>query len=452
MQWLACVVLLVWASHCSAEFSKPEIASSKGQVHVTASDLQLHDPTNETDVISLRDLLEAFNALKTRVSLLESGKFEMSEIELAINKSVTAVEGRVQQSVSQLNMSMMTSIEDIEMSVSSLNSSVHADISDVKASVANNSQSILSAIDEAIEGLEDSQNSARESAINSVQDLVFNNTKKLRGIDELRSTVVDLSADVGYLVSHASNVTRCATDSSIHIGDGECAPAVKQCPMPTNPVNGKVVVSNPRYIVPGVTASYSCNSSDYFVLGGDSRVCSEKTYQFTPTVAPQCVRCEVTSCLKCAGVKDVCEVCAYGHDRTADGKACPVRKDTVYGLGWDQGYHKGDDAYYLPPGDLSWKSLAPKCTIKPARGAGALIRGTIYIVDRNCEMRSLPKGATAWRTEPSIPNLEGTSRCLNPYFANINGLSVASDGFYVFGRAGSARYQVDASGKGTWTR
>jgi alpha-glucosidase (family GH31 glycosyl hydrolase) len=45
-------------------------------------------------------------------------------------------------------------------------------------------------------------------------------TLSVAGFAETKNTVVRLAEDVAYLVAHAENVTKCATDGNVHAGDG----------------------------------------------------------------------------------------------------------------------------------------------------------------------------------------------------------------------------------------
>ena len=62
-------------------------------------------------------------------------------------------------------------------------------------------------------------------------------------------------------------------------------PAAVDCGSPNNPENGLVTVSGTTF---GSTATYTCNSSDYFVLGEPTRDCLDhgRWNCFAPTCAP----------------------------------------------------------------------------------------------------------------------------------------------------------------------
>ena len=477
-------VLVVVAAMLLLTAAEPELSAEGDKVYVNAADLILRDPSGTGADISLRDLLAQLKDLRSAQAALNASSVRLegrvgdlqangtqgvgTAVQEAINTAVGNTSSELEHIKSDLhaiNSTISTVTPTVQKAIDNASESILAVVSNNTAAIQANqasitdiqtngvvvSESVQAAIDAAIDGLAIEQNEARSSAIETLQTLVDRNTAVLTGFPELRESISTIGADVAYLITHADNVTRCAQDSGQHIGNGTCAPAVKQCPVPSAPRDGSVVVSNPRYIVPGVTAQYSCNDPRDFISGGDVRVCSEETFMFTPAVAPTCKQCLVPNCLRCAGVEDVCRLCAFGHDLTADGKSCLQRKDFTYVFGWNIGGHNGIEGFQLSPGATSWTDFQPRPSQVAVKGAGTIIEGNIFIVSRNGNTIALAQGSTTWNNAPSVP-YPGRDCCTTPFFATINGVSVSADGFYHFATAGSAVFKLNSTGSGFWTR
>lgn len=189
----------------------------------------------------------------------------------------------------------------------------------------------------------------------------------------------DLADNVKYLIAHSANVTSCATSGEVHIGDGTCIDPVPQCPRPAKPVNGSVELSA-DFIIPGVTATYSCPGHLAFVAGPKVRTCIEASLEFDGA-DPVCSVCEVTNCIRCVNHVDTCAECAYGHDLSADSKSCQERLGTIVVMGGSPGSgHNFRRSQSLAAKATSWSRFYPTPPITASGGAAALIRGTIYLV------------------------------------------------------------------------
>jgi len=265
----------------------------------------------------------------------------------------------------------------------------------------------------------------------------------LAGLPQTRKAVSDIASDVAYLLTHSANVTRCAADGDVHVGDGTCVNPIPQCEAPNPPRGGNVTLSS-KFIIPGVTAEYTCEGALAFVAGPSVRSCVEETLQFDGS-PPACKECEVSNCVRCVNDVDTCAECAYGHDLTADSKSCPERADTIVMM-----EHRS--AQSLSAKATSWERFYPNPPTQTEKGALSLMRGAMYLVGHGGHgscfgFYKLEKGASTWST---FPEIVGTTqfgstwigRVENPvFYATVNGVGNSEDGFYIFYLTGSAVYQ-----------
>jgi hypothetical protein len=128
----------------------------------------------------------------------------------------------------------------------------------------------------------------------------------------IRPVVTRLEGVVSSLLDHAANVTACAAGGDIHIGDGACVDPVPRCPRPMAPSYGAVALSA-DFIIPGVTATYTCGGANMFLSGPTVRTCNESLLGFNGAV-PECLVCGVVNCLQCVDSVNTCATCALGHD------------------------------------------------------------------------------------------------------------------------------------------
>jgi len=265
----------------------------------------------------------------------------------------------------------------------------------------------------------------------------------LAGLPQTQKAVADIAEDVVYLLAHSVNVTYCAAGGDMHVGDGTCANPIPQCEAPAAPSGGNVSISS-QFIIPGVTAEYTCSGATDFVAGPTVRTCVEATLEFDGT-DPSCLTCQVVNCVRCVSDVSTCAECAYGHDLTADSRSCPERSDTIIMM-------EGTNVQSLGAKATSWERFYPGPPAKAGKGALALIRGTTYLVGHgghssNFGFYKLDKGATTWSTFPKITgttqfNGDWIGYVSNPvFYCTINGVGTAEDGFYIFYLTGSAVYQ-----------
>ena len=279
---------------------------------------------------------------------------------------------------------------------------------------------------------------AKSKATNARVDQLV---KDLAGFDETKKTVGALAKDVAYVLSHTANATACAADGTVHAGDGECVDPIPSCPKPQAPTNQGVMTLSSTFIIPGVTATYTCPKEGTFLLGPDTRTCLLKTGKFDAT-DPDCKDCNVLNCKLCAGAQDTCGKCSYGHDLSANKKACEERKDTVFVLegGVPNARHSYRSLSMLPPNGGSWQNVFPSMPFSATNAAGSIIKGTIYYCNEDYRSRTgvyykLAPGSTKWVPFPGMGG--GADVTPSSFFATINGQSTKADGFYVFSKKSS---------------
>jgi len=200
---------------------------------------------------------------------------------------------------------------------------------------------------------------AKSSATNARVDELI---KDLAGFDATKATVSELAKDMQYVLSHAENVSACADDGEVHAGNGECVDPIPSCPKPETPDNEGTMTPSSEFIIPGVTAKYTCPKEGSFLKGAAVRTCSEKTALFTEEM-PECLDCKVLNCELCDGAQDVCGTCAYGHDLSVDKDSCDERKDTIIVLegGVPNAGHNYRSLSQLQPNAGAWENLLPSC-------------------------------------------------------------------------------------------
>lgn len=304
------------------------------------------------------------------------------------------------------------------------------------------------AIDAAATGLQTeifADTDAKSAATNARVDQLV---KDLAGFDSTKATVAELAKDIKYVLSHAANVTACAEDGTVHSGDGECVDPIPSCPKPDTPSNEGTMTLSSEFIIPGVTAKYACPKDGTFLKGPEVRSCSEKTAEFTEN-APECLECEVVNCELCAGAPDTCGTCAYGHDLSADKTSCDERKDTIIVLegGIPNARHNYNSLQMMAPNAGAWSNLLPNMPFSATNGAGALIKGTIYVVNVDYRTNSgvyykLEQGSRSWKTFPTMGG-NGKDVTAMSFYGTVNGISSKADGFYIFSRSASAVYKPD---------
>lgn len=314
----------------------------------------------------------------------------------------------------------------------------------MQATVAN-TDDVQNQVDAAMAGVLNEIRTEMAGQINPLAARVAVNEGMLVGSDIMRSTVSVLASDIEYIRAHMANTTSCAANGEMHTGDGTCIDPVPQCPVPEAPAGGSVALSA-DFVIPGVTARYSCAGARAFVAGTAVRTCVQDTLAFDGST-PRCLSCAVSNCLRCVNVTDNCAVCAYGHDLAADGSSCDERAMTIVWLGGQYQRHNFAQGQALDPNTNQFRYLLPH----PGGGTGgaaAIIRGTVYLVAGS--FRRLTRGATTWQPFSSA-NGPTWSTSSFPFYATINGEGDREDGFYVFGRNDAAVYQP-AIDESQWTR
>lgn len=214
--------------------------------------------------------------------------------------------------------------------------------------------------------------------------------------------------------------------------------ALNRSPKPQSPDGGNVSLSS-SYVIPGVTASYSCHEKGSFVLGDALRTCSIDTGDFDGR-SPSCPQCEVPNCLMCSGAVDRCGRCAWGHGVSVDRRRCEELSQTVILIGkghWDSSLE------LLPPNGREYISLRPALplTAAPKSGAAGLIQGVLYVVTNKGVCYTLKQGGTAWG---SCPSLDSVTSVYQPFYATVSGVSAVGDGLYVLWPKGVFVLKPDA--------
>jgi hypothetical protein len=204
-------------------------------------------------------------------------------------------------------------------------------------------------VDAAIADAIASATASLNTAVSQLDQRITANTAALVGLPQTQQAVDDLVQNVNFLLDHAQNVTICANNGSVHTGGGSCVSPVPRCEQPTAPAGGSVTLSS-NYIIPGVTATYSCSGQNTFVAGPTVRTCMESTQNFSE-FTPRCLTCGVVNCVQCVNTTSTCVRCATAHDLTADGSQCVARADTVVMLGgqYAGSGHNFNQVQQLPP-------------------------------------------------------------------------------------------------------
>eukprot|EP00040_Diaphanoeca_grandis_P039871 m.260414 g.260414 ORF g.260414 m.260414 type:complete len:582 (+) comp39860_c0_seq1:108-1853(+) len=391
---------------------------------VNAEQLAIHaDSTTNVITVDASDLELATSSPTGKVSLLGVVASIASLTDLSPTK----------KDLQDVMQTMKAATDLINQNVDTLNQSVPSRLE------------MTTSIDAAVTG-------GVELAMQADSQLITDLTKKLDALtlqlasfDATKKTVAKLALDVEYLLQHAENVTTCANDSQVHVGDGACVSPVPTCAAPDAPVGGAVVVSSP-YIIPGVTATYTCTREGYFVSGNVVRTCDETSRAFAPVAEAKCLECLVVNCITCITDQQHCGECAFGHDLSSDGTSCDERQEhvVVFGGSPPNSGHNWREAQQLPPNADSWQRFYPTPPVSASRGSAAIIRGDCFVVNGNNGVK-LSRGSSAWSTIATPPMSFGQL----PFYATVNGVGTKEDGFYILSTTGSAVYKPKDD---AWTR
>lgn len=319
--------------------------------------------------------------------------------------------------------------------------SLRAELSEMRANMSSR-DGVQNQVDAAMAGVMAELRTEVAGQVNPLAARVAVNEGALVGSGGMVGTVALLAADVEYLRAHVDNVTSCAAGGELHMGSGNCMDPVPQCPVPEAPDGGSVVLSA-EFIIPGVTARYSCAGARAFVAGREVRTCVMDTQAFDGTT-PRCLDCVVSNCLRCVNATNTCAVCAFGHDLSDDRSSCEERAMTIVWLGGQYQRHNFGQAQALGPNTNQFRYFLPYAG-GGTGGAAAIIRGNTYLVTSS--FRMLRRGATTWGTFSST---NGPPASFS-FYATINGEGSTEDGFYIFGLDTAAVFQpaVDDT---QWTR
>eukprot|EP00040_Diaphanoeca_grandis_P031424 m.188023 g.188023 ORF g.188023 m.188023 type:complete len:590 (+) comp32327_c1_seq3:136-1905(+) len=375
MQHLALLVVGV-AVVCAVVTAQqvPSIeALGNGQIQVHATDLILDDQSTTTEPVSMVGLMAEIVTM--RASMLKMGA-DMSKMqaELALIKGESI----------NATFDAYPTWDEMQLEMDATSEAVKNDVL-VKQSEA------------------DREINTSVNAILARPDI--------QGLPETTVTVADLASNMKYVLAHSANVTKCATDGSVHVGDGTCESPVPNCPKPDDITGGSVALSS-VYIIPGVTATYTCTSDTTFLLGPKTRVCSSETKTFSGK-APVCTKCAIANCDVCAdslaSAPRKCSKCADNHDLSFDKSKCAERTDSMYVLGGrpiQNNGHNYVECEELKPNAIGWSNFNPRLPNQGSHGAAYMVNDIIYHISASVRYAStnifsrLKKGSNSWERFP----------------------------------------------------